>query len=247
MFLIASSLLGFSIWVMVFGMFSSFGDSYFSLEFWMYITSSIKCWIYALSFGSRICCLKWSLSDLVLACPTPTPQLKSNTANSPLAIISRKLKCNLLGEYLLQSEWYTFSVPVWLNFVRKFRATNKLLSVTMLSKALQAGLDCFKKGLQLCSFLVSFLCWDFLKVLNPFHQCQSVMWYSILSHFSFKFSESPSHEVQHHQKRLIIALIHWLREQQFFFLANFTSFFLMFFPTCHTSNWCKMYFRSFLI
>ena len=73
------------------------------------------------------------------------------------------------------------------------------------------------------------------------------MWYSILSPFSFKFSESPSHDAQHHQKRLIIALIHWLREQQLFFLANFTSFFLMFFLTCHTSNWCKMCFRNFLI
>ena len=46
----------------------------------MYITSSIKCWIYTLSFGSRICfttqdcvtfkycCLKRSLPDWVLAC-----------------------------------------------------------------------------------------------------------------------------------------------------------------------------------
>ena len=125
---------------------------------------------------------------------------------------------------------------MWLNFVRNFRAPNKLLSVTTLSKALQAGRDCFKKGLQLRSFLVSFLCWHFLKVLNPFHRWRSVMWYSILSHFSFRFSGSPSHDAHNHQKLLIIALIYSLRERQRFFLANFASFFLMFFPTCHTSN-----------
>ena len=67
----------------------------------------------------------------------------------------------------------------------------------------------------------------------------------MLIHFSLRLSVSPPQEAQHHQKWLTIALIYSLRSRQLFFLASLATFFLIFFPTCHTSNCCKICFRNF--
>ena len=66
------------------------------------------------------------------------------------------------------------------------------------------------------------------------------MWFHVLSHFSMINFSLPIKLAQHHQRRLIIALIDKLTCWQSLFLAISDKAFLIDFGKCHTSNWCNI-------